>query len=228
MSPLREAVVLPLVFLTVAMFGGVEPGSSLQWTPASPFSLVLAMMLLAVLARSGALAPDRLMHASRATLANANGLVVLLSLFAASAQLLHMLTPASGLPNLIVALMLFLLLLNTLVSSPERRHVLRSLAVVLGSAFVLKFVILAALADPTGGRTRRVLTALFDAATLGTISQAPIPTSAGYVAFAVLLLYFIGIAALPAAQLMRDVPPSWPTGLGPYTGSGHPIPTTEV
>lgn len=223
MSPLREAVVLPLIFLTVGMFGGLEPESSLRWSAPSPFSLVLAVMLILVLVRSEALAPDRLMHGSRSSLANANGLVVLVALFAGSAQALHMLTPTSGLPNLIVALVLFLLLLNTLVSSPERRHVLRSLAVVLGSAFVLKFVILAALADPTGSRTRSVLTALFDAATLGTISQAPIPTSAAYLAFAVLLLYFIGIAALPGAQLMRDVPPSWPTGLGPYTGSGHPL-----
>jgi hypothetical protein len=205
-SAVREAIVLPLIFLTVAMFGGLEPGSALRWSPPAIFSLVLAVMLVIVLVRSGALAPDRLMHASRGSLANANGLVALASLLAGSAQALHMLTPTSGLPNLIVSLMLFLLLLTTLASSPERRHVLRSLAVVLGSVFVLKFVMLAALADPAGGRTRRVLLALFDAATLGTISQEPIPASAGYLAFAVLLLYFIGIAALPGVQVIRDVP----------------------
>lgn len=217
MSAAREAILLPLIFLTVAMFGGLEPGPALRWSPPSLFSLVLAVMLVLVLVRSDALAPDRLMHASRSLLANANGFMVLVALFAGSAQALHMLTPRSGLPLLIVALVLFLLLLNTLVSWPERRRVLRSLAVVLGSAFVLKFVILAALADPAGSRTRRVLTALFDAATLGTVTQAPLPASSGYLAFVLLLLYFIGIAALPGAQAIRDVPPSWPTGLGPYT-----------
>jgi len=197
-SGAREAVVLPLIFLTVAMFGGVVPGPVLQWTAPSLFSLVLAIMLIAVLVRTGALAPERLMHAGRSTLANANGFVVLVSLFAASAQALHMVTPGSGLPALVVGLIVFLLLLNTLVSSPDRRHVLRSVAVVVGSAFVLKFVVLASLADPQGSRTYRVLVALFDVATLGTISQEPIPAAAGYLAFCLLLLYLAGISALPS------------------------------
>lgn len=216
MSATREAIVLPLIFLTVALLGGLETGAAFRWSAPSLFSLVLAVMLIAVLVRSEALAPDRLLNNARGLLANANGMVVVVTLFAGSAQALHMLTPASGLPNLIVALVLFLLLLNTLVTLPERRRVLRSLAVVLGSAFVLKFVLLAALADPEGSRTRRVLVALFDAATLGTISQEPLPATAGYLAFVLLLLYFIGLATLPGGQLVR---------LGPYTGSGHPLPS---
>jgi hypothetical protein len=205
MTPLREAIVLPMIFLTVTLLGGLEPGAPRPWAPASAFSLVLAFLLVGGLARSGALAPERLVHGSRPPLANANGLVVLLSLFAASAQVVHMLTPRSGLPSLIVALVLFLLLLNTFVVLPDRRRMLRSLAVVLGSAFVLKFVLLAALADPDGGRTRRVLLALFDLATLGTIAQAPITAAAGYLAFAVGLLYLGGIAALP---VRLDAPPA--------------------
>jgi hypothetical protein len=199
-SAAREAIVLPVIFLTVAMLGGLEPGTTLRWIPPSLFSLVLAVMLLGVLVRSGALAPERLMHDARGALANTNGVIVLLSLVAGSAQALHMLTPRSGLPSTFVALLLFLLLLNTLVSSPDRARVLRSLVVVLGSAFVLKFVILAGLADPGGSRTSRVLRALFDAATLGTISQEPLPPAAGYVAFALLVLLFIGFAALPGRR----------------------------
>lgn len=198
MSGAREALVLPSIFFTVAMFAGVAPGPVLVWTPPSLFSLVLAVMLIAVLVRAGALAPERLMYSRRRTLANANGFVVLLSLFAASAQALHMVTPASGLPALIVGLVLFLLLLNTLVSSPDRQRVLRSLAVVFGSAFVLKFVVLASLADPAGSRTYRVLVALFDVATLGTISQEPLSSASGYLAFSLLLLYLAGISALPS------------------------------
>jgi hypothetical protein len=202
----REAILLPLLFLTVAMFGGLETGTDLRWTAPSLFSLVLAVMLVAVLVRSGALAPERLLHAARGPLANANGMVVMVALVAASAQSLHMLTPRSGLPALFVELLLFLLLLNTLVSSPDRVRVLRSLVVVVGSAFVLKFVILAGLAEPGGSRMSRVLLALFDAATLGTISQEPLPGAAGYVAFVLLVLLFIGLAALPARPQQRLVP----------------------
>ena len=197
MSAVREAIVLPLIFLTVVMFGGLEPGSSARWLAPSLFSLVLAVMMTAVLARSGALAPDRLLHADRGIVANANGAMVLFSLFTASAQVVHMLTPRSGLPSVIVGLVLFLLLLNTFVALPDRQRLLRSLAVILGSTFLLKFVILAALADPAGGRTKRVLVALLDVATLGTISQERLHPAAGYLAFFLVLLYLVGVAALP-------------------------------
>ena len=210
MTAVREAIVLPLLLLTVAFFGGLEPGARDPWSPPSIFSLVLAVMVMAALVRSGTLAPDRLMHGSRSILANSNGFVVLVSLFAASAQTLHMLTPRSGLPSLIVGVVLFVMLVNTLVMSPDRPRLLRSFAVVTGSAFILKFVVLAALADPGGGRTKRVLLALFDVATLGIISQAPLHPSAGYVAFAIVLLFLIAVALLPSAVY------HFPTGLQPY------------
>jgi hypothetical protein len=197
MPALREALVLPLLLLTVVLLGGLDPGAVSPWTAASPFSLLLAMLLLGALVRSGAVAPDRLMHNSRGVLANANGCVVLLSLFAACAQLLHMLIPRSGLPGLLVGIVLLLLLVNTLAVDPDRRHMLRSLGVIVGSAFVLKFVVLAALADASGGRTRRVLVALFDVATLGWVTQAPLHPAAGYVAFFTGLLFLIAVAALP-------------------------------
>jgi hypothetical protein len=212
-SAVREAIVLPLLFLSIALLGGLDPGAASPWLPPTTFSLVLAVMIVGALVRSGALAPERLLDASRTILANANGFVLLLSLFAASAQVVHMLTPRSGLPSLIVAIVLFLLLVNTLVVSPDRPRLLRSLGVVLGSAFLLKFVILVALADPNGSPTARVVRALFDAATLGTIAQDRLAPSAGYVAFLVVVLYLVGIAALPRvrrsppAALMEDAGP---------------------
>jgi len=211
MSAGREAVLLPLLLLTVVLLGGLDPGAANPWTTASPFSLLLAMLMLAALVRSGALAPERLMRNSRSMLENANGCVVLVTLFAASAQLLHMLTPRTGLPALLVGIVLFLLLLNTLAVEPDRPRMLRSLGVLVASAFVLKFVVLAALADPAAGRTRRVLIALFDAATLGSVTQAPLHPSAGYIAFATALLFLIAVAALPprssdSRSLVRSSP----------------------
>src|SRR5688500_9510914 len=197
MSGLLEAIVLPLLLLTVTLLGGFDPIASGTWRPPSLFSLVAGVMLVAALVRARALAPERLLHASRRAIANTNGLVVLLALFAASAQVANMLLPRSGLPLLFVGVVLFLLLLNTLVISPARAQLLRSLAVVIGSTFLLKFVVLAALADPEGSRTKRVLIALFDAATLGTITQAPVAPAAGYVAFFAAVLYLIAIALLP-------------------------------
>jgi hypothetical protein len=203
MSAGREALFLPLAFLTVALFGGLEPGRPAPFTPPPLFSLVLAVMLLAALVRSGALLPERLIHDSRTSLANANGAILMLALFGATTQVFNLLSPRSGLPLVAVNAFLFVLLLNTLVASPDRVRLLRSLMVICGSAFVLKFVILAGLSDPEGGRTKRVLVALFDAATLGTITQDPLPEISGYVAFFTIVVYLIAVAALPGATYAR-------------------------
>ena len=104
-----------------------------------------------------------------------------------------------------MGLVLFLLLVNTLADVAGPRPALAQSCVVTGSAFLLKFVVLAALADPQGSRTKRVLLALFDAATLGTISQSPVYPAAGYIAFFMTLLYLIGVAALPSSG--RSGPP---------------------
>jgi hypothetical protein len=214
MTAVREAVVLPFVFLTVALLGGLDlgapsaPGGSIAtWSVPSLFSLVLAVLLVGALVRSGALAPERLMHASRTPLANINGLIVLVSLFAASAQVIHMLTPREGLPLILVGFLLFVLLLNTLAASPDRISLLRSLAIGTGSAFLLKFIVLAALADAEGGFTKRALLALFDVATLGTISQAALHPASGYLAFFMTAMFLIGVATLPAARY-RLLPPA--------------------
>lgn len=197
MSPAREAIVLPLVFLTVVLLAGLQVGPSIAFVPPSAFALVLACLLVGILVRSGVMAPDRLLNAQRPMLANANGAVVLATLFVAGAQLLSMLTPSSGLPLLLFDAFLLVLLVNTLVTAPDRPRALRSLLVIFGSAFLLKFVVLASLSDPEGGRLRRVLIAFFDAATLGTISQDPIAPASAYVAFVAIALYMIGTTALP-------------------------------
>ena len=209
MTALREAIVLPLLFLTVAFVGGARLDARVALVPPSLFALVLAVMLIAALVRSGALAPDRLLHATRSTMANANGAVVLFALFAATAQILAMLTPRTGLPLLFVDIFLFVLLLNTLVALPDRVRLLRSLAVTLSSALLLKFVVLSAVSGQTESRMSRVLVALFDAATFGSITQEPESASAGYLAFFMVALYLVGLALLPhvrpaeSAELVR-------------------------
>jgi hypothetical protein len=200
MTAIREAFVLPLIFLTVTLLGGVHLGARVALAPPSLFALVLGTMLLAALVRSGALAPDRLLHGSRPIVANANGALVLATLFAACTQVLGMLTPRNGLPLFFTDVFLFVLLLNTLVAQPDRVRLLRSLAVILGSALVLKFVVLASLSGPSGSRMTRVLVALFDAATFGTISQEPQSPGAGYIAFLAIGLFLAGVGALPPAQ----------------------------
>jgi hypothetical protein len=204
MNAAREAFFLPLAFLSVALLGGLQPGAAVPFVPPPLFTLVLAVLVIAALIRTATLVPSALLHASRGPLANANGVCVMLTLFAASAQLFNLLTPRTGLPLVIVSGFLFVLLLNTLVAAPDRTRMLRSLMVICGAAFVLKFVILDALADPASGRTKRVLVALLDVATLGTVSQEPLPPIAGYLAFLAVSLYLIAVALLPRGTALSD------------------------
>jgi hypothetical protein len=200
MTAVREAIVLPLLLLSATLLAGVQPGPPLAFVAPSPYALVLATLVVATLVRSGALDPSRLLHASRPILANANGAVVLASLVAAAAAVLTMIMPRSGLPRFFVALFLPVLLLNTLVAQPDRVRLLRSLAVIVGAGVVIKFVILAGVSEPASSTTGRVLVALFDAATFGSIAQEPQPGSSGYFAVAAAGLFLAGAAVLPAAR----------------------------
>jgi hypothetical protein len=196
-TAVREAIVLPFLFLTATLLAGAQPGMPLAFVPPSPYSLVLGTLVVAALVRSGALDPSRLMHASRPILANANGAVVLGTLLAAASAVLSLITPQTGLPRFFVALFLPVLLINTLVAGPDRVRLLRSLAVILGAGVVIKFVILAGLSEPASSATGRVVIAIFDAATFGAIAQDPQPGSAGYLAVAAAALFLAAAALLP-------------------------------
>ncbi len=199
MTAVREAIVLPVLFLTVTLVGGLRPGHGQLLNPPSLFSLILAMLLVAALVQSGALAPDRLMSERRSWLPNLNGLFVLLTTFVASAQTFTLVTPDAGLPALIVATFFFIALLHTLTVAPDRVRMLRGLMILIGATFTIKFIVLAALSQPAGGRVARALQLLFDGVTLGALSQTPSHPAAGYLAFAVLVVYFAGLLLLPSA-----------------------------
>ena len=200
MTATREAIALPLVFLTVTLLGGLRIADGVALLPPSLFALVLSVLLLGLLVRCGALAPNRLVHASRSFLANVNGLVVVLAAFLASAQAFNVATPESGAPRVLFNLVYLVLLANTIAASPDRARVLRSLLVIFGSAFIVKFVVLAALSHPAQGPLTRVLQVLFEGVTLGSVTQEVFHPATGYVAFGTLMLYLFGLVLLPAAD----------------------------
>lgn len=198
----REAFTLPLVFLTVVLAGGFRatPAGALQFLPPPLISLVLALLLLGVMVRGGLLLPAQLMSASRAALENASGAVVLATLFLASAQVLNILTPETGLLHLAFNVFFAALFSNTLAAAPDRSRVLRSLLVVLGWALVLKYVLLEALYDPGAGLTRRLAALLLEGVSLGTLEHRTGGPVTGYVAFFTMVLYLIGLVLLPGAD----------------------------
>jgi hypothetical protein len=197
MNRTLEVFSLPLLFLTVTLLGGLRVDARVVFAPPPLSALVLAILLIAALVRCGAVAPERLLHADRPMLANVSGAVVLAALFAAAVQAFNLVIPEAGLPRMAVTVFLFLLLLNTIAASADRTHVLRSTAVIVGSAFVLKFIVLAALSETEGGWLKRVLLASLEGVTLGTLTQPRLAPVTGYVAFAALVMFLAGLALLP-------------------------------
>lgn len=208
MTPAVEAIVLPLLLLTVVLLGGLRVTEQVAFAPPPLFTLVLGIMLITVLVRGRVLAPERLMSASRSAAENLNGLVVLFATFFASAQVFNLVIPESGLPFLLANVFLFVLLVNTMAGSHDRVSVLRSLAVITGAGFILKFVVLAALSDPGEGALKRVLYAMLEGVTLGTLTQQAMHPVTGYIAFGTLGLYLVAVSLLPAPGASLPIRPA--------------------
>lgn len=200
MSTVREAITIPVLFLTVMWLAAIRPGADVTVMPPSLTSLVFAMVLFALLVRTGALAPERLMNAERSSLANLNGLLVLITAFAASAQVITLLVPDAGVPALLATTVLACLLVQALAIAPDRTRLMRGLLVTFGAAFIIKFIVLATISSPAAGRLARALQLLFEGVTLGAVTQRPPHPLEGYLAFVTLVLYLIGIALLPSAM----------------------------
>jgi len=193
----REAIGLPAIFLSVVLLGGLWIGDVTLLVAPSVFALVLGVLVVRVFVQCGAVAPGQLLGPSRSALANLSGVVVFVALWAASAQTIALLIPESGLPRLAFDVFFLIMLLNTAAAGPDRVRLLRSLGVTFGSAFVLKFVVLHELSSPGTGWLKRVLQAMLEGITLGTLTQnVPHPIT-GYIAFATVALFLFGVFLLP-------------------------------
>jgi hypothetical protein len=198
MSTTREAIVLPCTFLTVALLGGMRIGDTVRLVPPSLVALMLGMMLLGTLARAGTLAPDRLMNPGRTPMENVSGALVLATLFAASAQIFNLLTPEHGLLFVVFTLYFFIQLMTALAGVTDRASMLRSLSVLFAAAFALRFVVLESLYAAESGMMKRVLTTLLQGVSLGAIDYQPNASTTGYIGFAALVLFMIGLILLPS------------------------------
>lgn len=196
----REAFTLPLLFITVIIAGGfrVAPATgAFVFVAPSLVYLLLSLLVLAVLSRSGAVDAGSLMSSHRSPLANICGAVVLVTLTVAGAQVLSAVTPEAGLLHLVGVVFAALLLFNTLAVSPGPVDAIRSLLVMFGGLLVFKHVLLAALANPDGGLARRAIGALLEGITLGELRLESLPPMTGYAAFGTGVLYFVGLLLLP-------------------------------
>jgi hypothetical protein len=133
----------------------------------------------------------------------------LLALFFASAQAFTSVLPERGLFRWMFAFFFLWTLWNNQFASFDARRLLRSLAALFGTAFVLKHMLLASLYAPDGGWLKRLAGALLEGVTQGTLgTQETFAPANGYISFFTLALYVLGLVLLPSAPNTNDAPPA--------------------
>jgi len=201
-------LLLPFVFLTVTLLGGLRlsspDGAFIFWRPAL-FCLISAAILMVLFFRAGLIRLEGWFSEDFSSLKNVANGAVMVTLFAASAQVFNALLPEQGLPFWIFAFCFFWTLWNNLFADFDVKKLLRSLGALFGLAFVVKYLILANLAAPASeswlqgilqNPTKEAFTWLFD---LPRFSGGT-----GYIQFFTVAFYLLGLFLLPNSSQSKS------------------------
>lgn len=187
---------LPLIFLTVALLGGLRVSAddrAFIFFPPPLITLVLAVLLILLFVRGGLIELRAWLAAHHPPLRNVSHIWLLLTLFFASAQAFNSVLPERGLLHWFFSFFFLWTLWNNQFSSFDARRLLRSLVVLFGTAFVLKHMLLASLYAPDGGWLKRLAGALAQGVSLGTLDAPMFAPATGYISFFTLGLYIAGL-----------------------------------
>jgi len=192
-------LLLPTIFLTVALLGGLRVGEGSRafiFMPPPLITLVLSVLLVLLFLRGGLVELRSLISVHNTPLTNIAHVWLLITLFFACAQAFNSVLPEQGLLHWLFSFFFLWTLWNNQFSSFDGRRLLRSLAVLFGTAFVLKYMLLASLYSQDGGWLKRVAGALFSGVTLGTLDSPMFAPATGYISFFTVGLYIAGLVLM--------------------------------
>jgi hypothetical protein len=200
-SAIRNYLLLPLIFLTVTLLGGLRLSADINafiFLKPALVCLIFSALLLVLFFRAELLGFEGWFSENFSTLKNVANAFVLFTLFTASVQIFNSLLPEQGLPFWIVALLFFWTLWNNLFSVFTAKRLLQSLGSLFGLAFVLKYLILANLTAPANeswlraiieNPTKEFFTYLLD--------LPGFSAGTGYIQFFTVIFYLLGLFLLP-------------------------------
>ena len=202
-------ILLPMIFLTVALLGGlridVETKAFLFYPPPL-ITLIFSVMVMLLFVRGRAIEIDKWLGSDQPVLTNVSHALTLLTLYFATAQAFNTVMPEGGLLKALFCFFLLWTLWNNQFSNFDARRLLRSLAVLFGTAFFLKYMFLPSLFAPGGGFAKTIAGFFVDVGTLGTIDKQMFAPVTGYISFFTLLLYVAGLILLtPRPEPEEDV-----------------------
>jgi hypothetical protein len=208
---LVRSLLLPTIFLTVALTGGLRVAAETHaflFVAPPLVALVLAVLSMLLFVRGRLLDLRAWLASDHATTTLVSHALTLLALFFASAQAFTSVLPERGLFRWMFAFFFLWTLWNNQFADFDARRLLRSLVALFGTAFVLKHMLLASLYASDGGWLKRLAGALLEGFTQGTLgsTQESFAPSTGYISFFTLALYVLGLVLLPPAPGPHDAP----------------------
>lgn len=191
-----RVLLLPLVFLTVALLGGmrVATDKTFVFLPPPLVTLVMAALLSSLFMRGRLIRLEAWLGSRHSVLTNISHALTLVALFFASAQAFNSVLPEQGLLHWMFAFFFLWTLWNDQFSAFDPFRLLRSLGVLFGTAFVMKHMILAGLYAPGGSWSRRLAGLVFEGLSFGTLEVPAVGPATGYISFFTLALYVAGLA----------------------------------
>jgi hypothetical protein len=196
-------IVLPFIFLTVALLGGLRlsaADASFIFLKPALLCLIFAGIMLALFFRSRLIQMDGWFGEDFPMLKNVGNGAVLLALFAATTQLFNSLLPEQGLPFWIVSFCFFWTLWNNLFADFDTQKLLRSLGGLFGLAFVVKYLVLANLTAPASeGWLRGIFENPTKEAFTWLLDLPRFSAGTGYIQFFTAAFYLCGLFLFPAS-----------------------------
>ena len=192
-------IVLPLIFLTVVLLGGLRVNAEAHafvFIAPPLVTLLLATLLMLLFVRGKLIEVHRLVSIDQHSLTNISHVWLLITIFFASAQALNSVLPESGLLHWLFSFFFLWTLWNNQFLPFDARRLLRSLALLFGTAFVLKHLLLAGLYSADSGWLKRVAGLFLQGVSLGTLDAPTFAPATGYISFFTLALYVAGLTLL--------------------------------
>jgi hypothetical protein len=205
---LLRYILLPMIFLSVALLGGLRidvETKAFIFIPPPLITLILSVLLMILFVRGHAIELQQWVRSDQPPLTNVSHVLTLLTVFFGSAQAFNSVLPERGLLYWLFSFFFIWTLWNNQFSSFDARRLLRSLAVLFGTAFFLKHMFLASLFSPEGGWAKKIAGFFVELGTLGTLDTQVFAPATGYISFFTLALYVLGLILLtPSPEPEQD------------------------
>jgi hypothetical protein len=189
-------ILLPTIFLSVALLGGLRVSSTTQtliFIKPPLITLILAVLLALLFIRGQLLVITDWISSHHPVVVNISGTLTVIALFFASAQAFNSVLPEQGLLHWMFSFFFLWTLWTNQFALFDARRLLRSLSVLFGTAFILKHLIFASLYQENGSWLKRLTGVILEGISLGTLDTQAFAPATGYISFFTLLLYVAGL-----------------------------------